>query len=146
MIVILLKKTAVPTTDSFRWMTSPWDVYTANCHPGWQGYSAGGPECKRDQDKIRNYMDRRATPPRRDTSSTWGPPPPCKQALKCYDLCEAKLHYLRCAPNSLLCQTMFTLKIAAVLKSYFLWVCRGWQAALARDFCSPYFLWYFTFR
>ena len=91
-------------------------------------------------------MDRRATPPRRDTSPIWSPPPPCKQALKCYDLCEAKLHYLRCAPNSLLCQTMFTLKIAAALKSYFLWVCRGWQAALARDFCSPYFLWYFTFR
>ena len=37
--------------------------------------------CKRDQDKIRNYMDRRVTPPRRVTSPTWGPPPPCKQAL-----------------------------------------------------------------
>ena len=38
--------------------------------------------CKRDQDKIRNYMDRRVTPPRRVTSPTWGPPPPCKHALK----------------------------------------------------------------
>ena len=37
--------------------------------------------CKRDHDKIRNYMDRRVTPPRRITSPTWGPPPPCKQAL-----------------------------------------------------------------
>ena len=37
--------------------------------------------CKRDQDKIRNYMDRRVTPPGRVTSPTWGPPPPCKQAL-----------------------------------------------------------------
>ena len=26
--------------------------------------------CKRDQDKIRNYMDRRVTPPRRVTSPT----------------------------------------------------------------------------
>ena len=26
-------------------------------------------------------MDRRVTPPRRFTSPTWGPPPPCKQAL-----------------------------------------------------------------
>ena len=26
-------------------------------------------------------MDRRVTPPRRVTSPTWGPPPPCKQAL-----------------------------------------------------------------
>ena len=26
-------------------------------------------------------MDRQATPPKPVTSSTWGPPPPCKQAL-----------------------------------------------------------------
>ena len=26
-------------------------------------------------------MERRVTPPRRVTSPTWGPPPPCKQAL-----------------------------------------------------------------
>ena len=37
--------------------------------------------CKRDQNKIRNYMDRRVTPPRRVTSPTWGSPPPCTQAL-----------------------------------------------------------------
>ena len=38
--------------------------------------------CKRDQDKIRNYMDRLVTPLRWVTSPTWGPPPPCKQALR----------------------------------------------------------------
>ena len=38
--------------------------------------------CKRDQIKMRNYMDRRVTSPERATSPTWGPPPPCKQALK----------------------------------------------------------------
>ena len=27
-------------------------------------------------------MDRRVTPPKLVTSTTWGPPPPCKQALK----------------------------------------------------------------
>ena len=27
-------------------------------------------------------MDRRVTPPKRLTSPTWGPPPPCKQALR----------------------------------------------------------------
>ena len=32
--------------------------------------------------KMRDYMDRRVTPPKRVTSPTWGPPPPCKQALK----------------------------------------------------------------
>ena len=31
--------------------------------------------CKHDQIKIRDYMDRWVTSP------TWGPPPPCKQAL-----------------------------------------------------------------
>ena len=32
--------------------------------------------CKRDQIKMRDYMDRRVTSP------TWGPPPPCEQALR----------------------------------------------------------------
>ena len=41
--------------------------------------------CKRDQIKMRDYMDRRVTSPKRVTSPTWGPPPPCKQAL---------IHYL----------------------------------------------------
>ena len=31
--------------------------------------------CKRDQIKMRDYMYRRVT------STTWGPTPPCKQAL-----------------------------------------------------------------
>ena len=38
--------------------------------------------CKSDLIKMRDYMDRRVTPPKRVTSSTWGPPPPCKQALR----------------------------------------------------------------
>ena len=38
--------------------------------------------CKRDHIKMRDHMDRRATPPkRRVTSPIWGTPPPCKQAL-----------------------------------------------------------------
>ena len=37
--------------------------------------------CKRDQVKTRDYMDRRVTPPKKVSSPTWGPPPPCKQAL-----------------------------------------------------------------
>ena len=32
--------------------------------------------CNHDQIKMRDYMGRRVTPP------TWGPPPPCKQALR----------------------------------------------------------------
>ena len=38
--------------------------------------------CKRDEIKIRNYMDRRVTPPRWVISPTWGPPPSCKRALR----------------------------------------------------------------
>ena len=30
---------------------------------------------------MRDYMDRRITPPKQVTSTTWGLPPPCKQAL-----------------------------------------------------------------
>ena len=38
--------------------------------------------CKRDHIKMRDYMERRATPPKWVTSPIWGTPPPCKQALK----------------------------------------------------------------
>ena len=37
--------------------------------------------CKRDHIKTRDCMDRRVTSPKRVTSPSWGPPPPCKQAL-----------------------------------------------------------------
>ena len=37
--------------------------------------------CKRDHIKMRDYMDRWITPPKRVTSPTRGPSPPCKQAL-----------------------------------------------------------------
>ena len=36
--------------------------------------------CKRDHIKMRDYMDL-IIPPKRVTSPTWGPLPPCKQAL-----------------------------------------------------------------
>ena len=39
--------------------------------------------CKRDHIKMRGYLDRRVTPPKRVPSPTWGPPPPCKRALRC---------------------------------------------------------------
>ena len=61
----------------------------AKFDPGLEGYRpadratrlGGSPHlsCKRDQIKMRDYVDRRVTSP------TWGPPPPCKQAL---------IHYL----------------------------------------------------
>ena len=38
--------------------------------------------CKRDQIKMRDYMDKRITTPKRVTSPTWGPPRSCKQALR----------------------------------------------------------------
>ena len=42
--------------------------------------------CKRDHIKMRDYLDRRVTPPKRVTSPTWGPPPPCKQALNLFHM------------------------------------------------------------
>ena len=44
--------------------------------------------CKRDEIKMRDYVDRRVTSPKRVTSPTWGPPPPCKQALILCGMCE----------------------------------------------------------
>ena len=41
----------------------------------------GGPQVLGVQIKMRDCIDRRVTPPKRVTSPTWGPPPPCKQAL-----------------------------------------------------------------
>ena len=38
--------------------------------------------CKRNHTKMRDYMDRRVTPPEQVTSPTLGLPSPCKQALK----------------------------------------------------------------
>ena len=38
--------------------------------------------CKRDHIKMRDYMDRQVSPPKRVTSPIWGTPPPCKQALR----------------------------------------------------------------
>ena len=42
--------------------------------------------CKRDHIKMRDYLDRRVTPPKRVTSPTWGLPPPCKQALNLFHM------------------------------------------------------------
>ena len=47
--------------------------------------------CKRDQLKKRDSMDWLVNPPKQVTSPTWGPPPPCKQALK--GLNDSRSHY-----------------------------------------------------
>ena len=38
--------------------------------------------CERDHIMMRDYLDRRVTPPKRVTSPTWSPSPPCKQTVK----------------------------------------------------------------
>ena len=40
--------------------------------------------CKRDHIKLRVYMDRWVTPPKRAALPIWGTPPSCKQALRDY--------------------------------------------------------------
>ena len=42
---------------------------------------------KRDQIKMRDYMDRRVTPSKRVTSPTWGPQLPCKQPAQMSPTC-----------------------------------------------------------
>ena len=37
--------------------------------------------CIRGYLQMRDYLDRRVTPPKRVPSPTWGPPPPCKRVL-----------------------------------------------------------------
>ena len=53
--------------------------------------------CKRDQIKMRDYMDKRVTPSKRVTSPTWGPPPPRKQALNQHR--SGRLHNLTSLRN-----------------------------------------------
>ena len=53
--------------------------------------------CKRDQIKMRENMDKRVTPSKRVTSPTWGPPPPCKQALNKHR--SGRLHNLTSLRN-----------------------------------------------
>ena len=48
--------------------------------------------CESSQEKKRDCMERLVNPPRWGTSPTWGPPPPCEQALNpCKPLCR---HFL----------------------------------------------------
>ena len=73
----------LPHLETFTWqiVTLAYRV-TLSGRPGTRFGGLPHLSCKRDQDKMRDYMERRVTPPRRVTSPTWGPPPPCKHALK----------------------------------------------------------------
>ena len=79
--------------------------------------------CKLDHIQMRNYMDRRVTPPKRVTSSIWCTPPPCKQAL--IDLISKKAN-CTCSTLFLLISekqictynTLFCLFLAVVLHDY----------------------------
>ena len=68
-------KSKMKTKDLFTWSWGA-QIGEVTC-----GGFAPHLSCKRDQIKMRDYMDRRVTPPKRVTSPTWGPPPSCKQAL-----------------------------------------------------------------
>ena len=52
--------------------------------------------CKRDHIKMRDYVDRRVTPPKRVTSPTWGSSPPCQQALRLLLFYSPFSHRLHC--------------------------------------------------
>ena len=56
----------------------------------------GYPSCKRDEIKMRDYMGMWVIPP------TWGPPPPCKQALNLLLFCLSRCRPRRRCLSSLL--------------------------------------------
>ena len=45
---------------------------------------------------MRDYMNRWITPPKRVTSPTWSPPPPCKQAVRAINTQGGKLLVTMC--------------------------------------------------
>ena len=72
---IRLRLGGLPHLKTFTWQ---------NLTPAERATRFGGSphlSCKRDQIKMREYVDWRVTPPKRVTSPTWGPSLPCKQAL-----------------------------------------------------------------
>ena len=50
--------------------------------------------CKRVQIKMRDYMDRRVTSPKRVTSLSSGAPPSCKRVLKVAESIYTRLGYV----------------------------------------------------
>ena len=96
--------------------------------------------CKQNQIKIRNYSERRVTPPRQVTSPTWCPPRPCKQTLKAEthdatNRCDKSLRHVaatrRCnksphmtCENHCLCDRIFFAAICRMNSNWFEFVRR----------------------
>ena len=100
----------IPNPTPARRVTPPWNVYMAKFDPVWEGNPVcqtglpalmGHPTYHGDQIKMRGYMDRWVTPLKRVTSPTWGPPPPCKQAL---------IHYVSNVSNAIYA-SLFAMKL-----------------------------------
>ena len=65
----------LPHLETFTWQkATPVGRITLPSRPGNQPRRVTRLSCKRDREKMRVYMDRRATPPRRVTSPTAGSP------------------------------------------------------------------------
>ena len=114
-----------------RWVTPPWNVYMVKFAPAKRVTRA-----KRDLIKLRDYMDRWVTAPKRVTSPTWDPSPPCKQALIAgilYDPCQF----------SRVCACLFQSQCFASLH-YKIWLwglkrCHFWwsRTGTTVNFCNP---------
>ena len=70
--------------------------------------------CKCDQIEMRDYVDRRVTPPKRVTSPTWGPLPPCKEALKISKNLLVEKVFLKEKP-------CFKLSLSTAMKNGYVW-------------------------
>ena len=85
--------------------------------------------------KMRDCMDRRVTPSKRVTSPTWGPPPPCKQALShIYDIASIFTQfcaYVRQKGGSVLNTGAFSYDELFVITFSFL---MRWQRNFAKNY------------
>ena len=66
----------VPTTGELKTDIAEYEIRDVYLGPVYMEVGSPHLTCKRDQIKMRDYVDRRVT------STTRGPPPPCKEALR----------------------------------------------------------------
>ena len=95
----------LPHLETFTWQNlTPAEMVTRSGRPG--GRFGGSPHLS-----CKDYMDWRVTPPKWVTSPTWGPSPPCKQALRDTNSCFVGKRISLLTPfctnkNVSLCSTM----------------------------------------
>ena len=90
---LILREFNIANPTSARWVTPPWNVYMAKFDPGWEGYPVwqtgiptleGHPTYHVNVIKLKWEIIWTGGLPHLSglPHLPWGPPPPCKQALR----------------------------------------------------------------